>query len=257
MSRASLLDGLKSLIAPDDGPDVLELDIDGRSVRIRLRRNHRARRYTLRLPAGGGEPILTLPADGSLRAARRFVEREKQWLADKMEFRPTVIPFADGALVPLRGVNHRVVHTGARRGTVRRVEETALPELHVSGDIAHLHRRLTDWMKREARRDLEAAVARHAASISRQPSNITIRDTASRWGSCSAKGGLSFSWRLVLAPPRILDYVAAHEVAHLREMNHSPRFWRIVHDLCPHTETSRAWLRHHGPRLHAIGAAER
>ncbi len=102
-----------------------------------------------------------------------------------------------------------------------------------------------------ARDRLVAACDGHAARLGRGYRSLTLRDTRSRWGSCSAAGGLMFSWRLILAPPEILDYVAAHEVAHLAEMNHSPAFWRVVAGLCPDYARHRAWLRKHGQTLHA------
>ncbi len=112
--------------------------------------------------------------------------------------------------------------------------------------------RVVDFLKKQARDDLLRAVGRHAAALGVQAKSITLRDTTSRWGSCSSSGALSFSWRIILAPPEVLDYLAAHEVAHLREMNHSPRFWKLVEETCPHTKTSKAWLKAHGSTLHAI-----
>ncbi|MBB4301938.1 hypothetical protein GGD81_000962 [Rhodobium orientis] len=230
------------------------LTIDGADIRVRLRRDARARRFTLRLPASGGDPVVTLPADGCSRAARNFAERERHWLAARLKRRPDSVAFEEGALVPLRGIEHRIVSGGRHRGTVRREDGDLGPRLVVFGAAEHLSRRLTDWLKREARADIEAAVADHAARLKVTPGRVTLRDTTTRWGSCSSSGALSFSWRLVLAPPEVLDYVAAHEVAHLKEMNHSPRFWRHVETLCPGMEEPRAWLRSNGPRLHAYGA---
>jgi predicted metal-dependent hydrolase len=112
---------------------------------------------------------------------------------------------------------------------------------------------LVDWLKREARRDLEAAVARHVAALGKQPFALRVGDAKSRWGSCSARRVLTFSWRLILAPPHVLDYLAAHEVAHLAEMNHGARFWALVRQLDPKHEAARTWLKRHGGDLHAVG----
>ncbi|MEM1307131.1 MAG: M48 family metallopeptidase, partial [Pseudomonadota bacterium] len=106
-----------------------------------------------------------------------------------------------------------------------------------------------------ARRDIEAAVALHADRLMLTPNRITIRDQVSRWGSCSSNGNLSFSWRLILAPSRILDYVAAHEVAHLEEMNHGPQFWALVRRSCPGTDEAKAWLDRYGIELHRYGVS--
>ncbi|AXS38835.1 SprT family zinc-dependent metalloprotease [Breoghania sp. L-A4] len=237
---------------PDD-PDHLTLDIDGRAVRITLKRNPRATRYSLRIPASGGDPVLSMPARGSLSAAREFAARNGGWLSEKLARVPKPIVFAAGIEIPLRDVAHLIAAGGAQRGTVHLAEDDDQPRIVVPGGEDHLARRLTDWLKREARADLGEAVARHATNLGRKPTGITVRDTRSRWGSCSSSGKLSFSWRLVLAPPEILDYVAAHEVAHLAEMNHSDRFWRVTEGLFPGTPRARQWLRDHGMQLHRYG----
>ncbi len=121
------------------------------------------------------------------------------------------------------------------------------------GDPAHFERRIADFLRREARRDLETAVRRHAATIGRAPIALSLRDTSSRWGSCSAKGALNFSWRLILAPPFVLDYLAAHETAHLRHHDHSDKFWALTKSLCPETDRAETWLKTHGVQLHRYG----
>jgi len=112
-----------------------------------------------------------------------------------------------------------------------------------------------DFLKREAGKDIEAAVKRYAKAIGATPKRIAVRDTVSRWGSCSSTGGLSFSWRLILAPPFVLDYLAAHEVAHLIHLNHSPRYWTLLRRACPDTDRAENWLKVHGASLHRFGAA--
>lgn len=239
-------------------PEAITLEIAGREQRIALRANPRAQRYILRVPADGGPPVLTVPRGGSLATARDFAQRQRGWLAGRLGERPEAVPFAQGGVIPLRGAAHRIVAAGGLRGLVRAEpaaerEDEAIGHLLVPGAAEHIARKLTDWLKREARRDLERAVARHAAALGRAPLGLTLRDTRSRWGSCTADGRLSFSWRLVLAPPSILDYVAAHEVAHLAEMNHGPRFWAHCRRLAPHTEEARDWLKREGGRLHLYG----
>jgi len=237
----------------DPLPEAISLSIDGAEHTIRLVRNAKARRYILRLPATGGDPVLTVPQRGTLETARDFAHRQRDWLARQLAGRPDPVPFADGGRVPLRGTPHAIVAGGGLRGLVQVRDGTPYPALVVPGDAAHLGRKLTDWLRREARRDLEAAVSGHAERLGARVSGLTLRDTRSRWGSCSSTGRLSFSWRLVLAPPAILDYVAAHEVAHLREMNHGPRFWALCRELAPQTDTARDWLRREGARLHLYG----
>lgn len=236
-------------------PEQLEVAGAGGPVRIKLRKNPRAQRYSLRIGAGGREPVLTIPARGTLDAACLFLERNQDWLEQRLAAEPQPRPIKPGRYVPIRGIEHRISHRPGERGTVRR-EPGAPPVLAVFGEREHLRRRVFDFLKREARRDLEKAVSRHAATLKVRPTAIRLRDTVSRWGSCSSRGGLSFSWRLIMAPPHVLDYLAAHEVAHLREMNHGVRFWRHVDRLCPQRELAQAWLKHNGRSLFGIGAEE-
>jgi predicted metal-dependent hydrolase len=126
----------------------------------------------------------------------------------------------------------------------------------VAGEAPHIHRRVRDFLQREAQRDLEAASRRVAEMLGVAIKRVSVRDQASRWGSCSSTGVLSYSWRLILAPPHVLDYLAVHEVAHLVEMNHSPRFWRLVDRLCPDAERAKVWLDVYGNDLHRYGVVE-
>jgi predicted metal-dependent hydrolase len=231
-----------------------EVATDSGPVAVNLRRDRRARNYTLRVKGATRSPVLTMPVRGSLREARAFLDRHVGWLSRQMERLPEPSPIADGAMIPLRGVAHRVRHAPGARGTVSLAVGAEGPELVVSGAAEHLRRRVIDYLKREARRDLEAAVLRHSATLGVRATAIRLRDTTSRWGSCAPSGELSFSWRLILAPPFILDYLAAHEVAHLRELNHSQRFWRLLNAISPDTDRAREWLRREGARLHAVGA---
>ncbi|WP_237154305.1 M48 family metallopeptidase [Oryzibacter oryziterrae] len=225
------------------------LAIDGREVPVTVRRNARARRYTLRVTTDGSGATVTIPKRGTIAEARAFAERHRDWIAARIG-----TPQQADAAVPqsllYRGEICRVAPTGAARGVVRLDRDADGAVLHVSGAPEHLRRRLVDHLRKSARLDLEAAVARHAASLGVSPSAIRLKDTTSRWGSASARGALAFSWRLVMAPPFVLDYVAAHEVAHLREMNHSDRFWVLCRQLAPRTEEAKAWLKAHGRELH-------
>src|SRR6185503_17876423 len=151
----------------------------------------------------------------------------------------------------------RIEHRRGARGTVwREAGPDGTPLLCVAGEAPHVGRRVRDHLKREAKRDLDAASRRYAQRLGVAIRRVSIRDQASRWGSCSTTGVLSYSWRLILAPPFVLDYLAAHEVAHLIEMNHSPRFWRIVLGACPDAHRAKAWLDAHGNDLHRYGVED-
>ena len=225
------------------------LRVDAREVPVDLALHPRARRITLRVDKARGTLRLTLPPGVSESEGLRFAARQQAWLRRRLAELPQAVPFADGAQIPVLGEPHRIRHApDARRGVWR-----AGGEIWVSGEADHLARRVRDYLKREARREIGARAAPLAAQIGRRHGRITIRDTASRWGSCSARGDLSFSWRLILAPDRVLQYVVAHEVAHLAQMNHSPRFWAVVDRLIDDVETPKAWLRRHGGSLMRYG----
>jgi hypothetical protein len=221
---------------------------------VRLRRHRQARRYTLRIHSVTREVVLTMPPRGSLKEARAFAQKHGGWIAARLGRLPEALAFAHGTVVPLRGLDHRIVHRRGQRGTVW-AEAGGDGErlLCVAGEEPHVARRISDYLKREAKRDLEAA-SRHAAeALGVTIKRVSIRDQSSRWGSCSTTGVLSYSWRLILAPRYVLDYLAAHEVAHLVEMNHSRRFWRLVEKICPNVARAKAWLDAHGTDLHRYG----
>lgn len=241
---------IRRLFQREPDPEAIEVVHEGVTYGVALRRLPQARRFTLRVRATSRDAVLSMPARARLSDAVAFAERHGAWIATRLARIPQGLGFHPGAVVPLRGVAHEIVHRPERRGTVW-IEEGAI---HVAGEAAFLARRVQDFLRREARRDLEAATRRHAAALGVRVTRIGIRDQASRWGSASSTGAINYSWRLILAPPFVLDYLAAHEVAHLREMNHSARFWRIVRELCPHVEAAKAWLRANGAHLHRYGA---
>lgn len=224
-------------------------------VPVAVRRSGQARRMTLRVRSATRDVTLTLPDRTSAAAARDFVERHVGWIEQRLARLPERIPFEPGEIIPLRGEGRRIALREGMRGLVR--IEPALrggePSLAVYGLAAHAPRRIADFLKREARKDLIEAVGRHAAALGVSVGRITLKDTISRWGSCSAAGDLSFSWRLILAPAFVLDYLAAHEVAHRREMNHGLRYWAQVARLVPDYERAEAWLKAHGATLHRYG----
>ena len=238
--------------APD--PTHLVVAVDARTLRVAVRRRATARRITLRVSSATGEAVLTLPERTDLVAAQRFADAHADWIATRLARVPERVGFADGALVPLRGVEHRILHWSSVGGpTVATTDAHGHPVIAVACDAPHVARRVRDFLEREARHDLVAAVGRHGRALGRTAKRVTVRDTRTRWGSCTARGHLNFSWRLVLAPPYVLDYLAAHEVAHLREMNHSHRFWALTRDLAPRTDEAERWLKRHGSELHRYG----
>jgi len=228
------------------------LHVGDRAMSLTIRENRRATRITLRIEPGGRALNLTVPAGLREREIDDFLDRHQGWLLTKLAKFSTDNPVRPGGRIPFRGTPHRIEHTGTLRGLTEAVVIDGEPVLRVSGLEDHMGRRLSAFFKKEARKDLEVLVARHAAAIRKPITSITMKDTRSRWGSCSWDGNLSFSWRIVMAPPLVIDYLAAHEVAHLKEMNHGPKFWALCKELCPRMEEARKWLRQHGSQLHAI-----
>jgi len=236
-----------------DAPESLPLHLDdGRTLSVRVRRSSRAKRITLRLGAADGAPVVTLPRRVKLTSAARFLSEHRAWLAERLARQPVAQPFREGGSFPLRGSACMIALDGRRGNAVRFLAADGAWRAEVP-DGGDLRARLTAALRGEARRDFAAASSRYAALIGRRPAGLRITDTVSRWGSCSAAGTLSFSWRLVLAPPAILEALAAHEVAHLVEMNHSPRFWTLLDAVEPRHREARRWLRDHGAALHAVG----
>jgi predicted metal-dependent hydrolase len=238
-------------------PQTIEIAFDGSVYPVRLRRHRQARRYTLRIQATTREVILTIPPRGTVKEAAAFAQKHGGWVAARLGRLPEAAPFAEGLLLPLRGVPHRIAHRGGARGTVwAEVAANGEQLLCVAGQAPHIDRRIGDFLRREAKRDLQTASRRYAGELGLAFQRVTVRDQSSRWGSCSTTGVLSFSWRLILAPSQVLDYLAAHEVAHLIEMNHSAKFWRLVRRICPDHERAKAWLDVHGTDLHRYGLPE-
>lgn len=216
---------------------------------VKLRVASRARRMTLRIDSLSGLPVLTVPPGLPKREITRFLDAQQDWIAARLAEQPPRRRLAPGATIPLRGQDLKILHDAHHS---RRPQITD-GSLFLGGPVDRIEARLLDWLRATARQDLTTRVATHATALGLSAPPISLRDTRSRWGSCSTRGRLNFSWRLVCAPPDVLDYVAAHEVAHLLEMNHSPRFWALVDKLVDHAPDSRAWLRRHGPALLSIG----
>lgn len=219
-------------------------------VTVFLTEHAKAKRISLRVDPIGGRVILVKPRRASKKAATAFAQEKIDWIAEQLAELPKPVPFETGAVVPLHGRPHIIRHCpDARRGVWIEGDE-----IRVSGSREHLSRRLHDWMKSETRRCVTPLAHRFAEELGKTVTQISVRDTRSRWGSCTSDGKLSFSWRLILTPENVLTYVVAHEVAHLQELNHSDNFWRVVEDLIGDKSPSTDWLKTYGRDLHRYGA---
>ena len=234
---------------PLDGKTPNMLWVGAREVPLAVRVHPRARHIALVVDGASRGVRLTLPPGVSVKAGLRFASKHADWLESQLSSLPPRISFAPGARIPLLGRPHVIHHSPERRGGVWREAD----RVFVSGRPEHLARRLGDFLKREARETIAPKAHDLAARIDRRPGRITVREMKSRWGSCSSDGRLRFNWRLILAPEAILDYVVAHEVAHLVHMDHSRCFWRVVDDLCPEASAARRWLAKNGNDLMRYG----
>jgi len=223
---------------------IAEFCIGDPPIPVRVWRHARARRIILRLSHTGGAAVLTLPPHASITLARRFAEGHEAWLRQRLAGRPATIVVGHGTSLPFQG---STITVSQGQGRIR--HEGAV--LHIPGKHAHVGPQVAGYLREAARARLVPAAGHLARRLGCSLGGVMLRDTRSRWGSCTTAGDLMFSWRLIMAPPAVLDYVAAHEVAHLREMNHGPRFWDLVARLDPDFATHRGWLRRHGPELHA------
>lgn len=231
----------------------LEINIGARPAPLVVRINRRAKRLILKVDPISGEIFVTAPTKRAVPEAIAFAKERAEWIAGHLDEKLKARPFLDGQQAPFRGKPHLIRRHGGPRAPVR-VDDGAAPTIHVGGDDAHLNRRLTDWMKRQARRDLTERVDHYCRLLDKKRGAIRIRDARTRWGSCSSDGTLSFSWRLIMAPPAILDYVAAHECAHLIHMDHSPAFWRRLATLGVDARAAENWFKKNGAALFSFGA---
>lgn len=223
---------------------------DGRVLPVNLRHHGRTRRLTARLDPLEEALRVTAPPGTRAKEIQRFVDTHKDWVAQQLDKRGRRLALIPGCLLPIEGIERQIVATGKLRG-LPTLDDT---ELRVPGEPDHIPRRVAEFCQKRARGVILPLAETKAASINRRVKRVTVRDTSSRWGSCTHDGCLSFSWRLILAPPPVLDYVVAHEVAHLVHMNHGTDFWALNAKLCAaEMAVQRAWLRRHGRDLFRYG----
>ena len=250
-----------SLFRPQRFADGDHIEVAG--ARVRLRVSGRARRVSLRLDAIRGEIVATAPSPRRLNEAAAFAVERTAWVAAQMAQVPDPVRLAPGMVIEVLG-RPVSLEAGAGRTRWRPADEERIAALVVAGEGASYARGVVRALKLEARRVLTERTEAHALAVGRPMPAVAIMDARARWGSCKPPrrsgfgataevGRIRYSWRLVLAPVRVLDYVAAHECAHLIEANHSPRFWAVVKELIGDHRPHRDWLRAHGPRLHAFG----
>jgi predicted metal-dependent hydrolase len=236
----------------DKGDKMALTTKSGQKVIIRLEINPKAKRLILRLDEKRREAVAVAPSKRKLGEAAAFARDRIDWIAKHLDALPQVTAMQAGAVIQLRGQPCVISLDGPGR---RAVLDAGNPQvLRVPGETATTPRRVERFLRNAALDDLTTAVERYCAQLGVDARRVAVKDTRSRWGSCTSDGRLSFSWRLIMAPPAVLEYVAAHECAHLLEMNHSPAFWAHVETCRQNWRGERAWLRRHGRELHAVAA---
>jgi predicted metal-dependent hydrolase len=222
------------------------------AVPIRLRVSVRAQRVALRIDGRGQAVELVLPRRTPLVSGLKFLDQNRAWVEARLKDLPVRVPFTDGAVIPILGTKYRIRHMKRRPGDQGPVWIEG-DEIRVTGEAAHMSRRVRDFLVETARREITRRARAFAQKVDRRIARISIRDMTSRWGSCSSSGSLAFSWRLIFAPEGVVTYIVAHEVCHLVVMNHGPRFWRLVESLTPDARFRQDWLRRHRTTLMRFG----
>lgn len=231
----------------------LERPGGGEPLGLRLSVNARARRLSVRIDARAGEAVVVAPSEHSLPAAVDFARSRAMWIAERLSARPKATPLSPGQQIMLAGRSVRLEASGTA-AAARLVETDAGPVIRAGGEGEAFSRRVLNWLKAEARRRLTERTEVHRAALGQGPVRLSITDSRTRWGSCSPHNRtIRYSWRVLMAPDPVLDYLAAHEVAHLVHADHSPAYWSVVQDLVGDWRPHRRWLKSHGATLHAVG----
>lgn len=224
------------------------IEIDGREIPLRIKRHARARHLTLRINDKGNGAQITIPKRASIAEALNMAFDKADWILRGLKEHPARIAFVAGATVPVLGDDYILRAQPDGLG----VQASGF-EIIVAGKAEHFSRRVSDWLKKKARREITRRVMEKAQLIGCEAGRISIRDTRTRWGSCGPTGNLNFSWRLVLAPVFVLDYLVAHEVAHLRHRDHGEQFWKLTQSLSDDMASAHEWMDRHAPELYRYG----
>lgn len=226
-----------------------ERDSSGPTLRLSV--NPRARRLSVRIDARAGEAVVIAPSERALTQAVAFARTKGVWISERLAVQPKGRPLEPGQVISLRGRPVRLEETPGA-GAARLVEEGTV--IRSGGEGEAYARRVENLLKREARQTLEERTGHHLRALGQRPVKVSIADTKSRWGSCSPHNRtIRYSWRVIMAPPPVIDYLAAHEVAHLVHADHSPAYWSVVERLIGDHKPYRKWLRDYGGALHAVG----
>ena len=230
------------------------VDIEGEAVPVRIRRNSRAKRISMRADAIKREIRITMPTYAPTKAAMDFVLQKRNWIALRLHSAPRIAPLHSGDIVAFEGEPHRIIWSDDATRKVKLVEGGEGRELHLGGPKEMVEARILRWLKTRARSIFTDEIAHYCQKAGEPVPALSLGDPRSRWGSCSSRGTISLSWRLVMAPAYVRRSVIAHEVAHMRHMDHSPAFYAWLHELFEgDRKTADRWLKMHGTGLQRVG----
>ena len=252
-----MLDRLKTILSsslsdPKAGDPVV--DIEGQQIPVRIKRTSQARRISMRADTIKREIRITMPVYAPTAAALNFVDQKRQWIATRFETAPAFTKLGNSGQVAYLGEPHRIVwNTGSSRRVLRFESEDGF-ELHLGGPEELVGQRIIRWLRESARPVFTEDIAEYCSKAGEPAPALAIGDPRSRWGSCSSRGTISISWRLIMAPPAVRRSVIAHEVAHMRHMDHSPAFYDWFETLFEGDRKSAdRWLKAHGTTLQMVG----
>ncbi len=253
----SMLDRLKTILSsslsdPKAGDPVV--DIEGEKVPVRIRRSSQAKRISMRADAIKREIRITMPPYAPTQAALSFVAQKREWIAARLESAPAASPIKAGIAIAFEGVAHRIEWSETAPRRVQRLEGPDEPSLRVGGPEDMVAGRVLRWLKEQARTAMTAEIAEYCQAAGEAPPRLSLGDPRSRWGSCSSRGTISLSWRLIMAPAFVRRSVIAHEVAHMRHMDHSPAFYAWFDEIFEgDRRAADRWLKMHGTALQKVG----
>lgn len=243
-----MLDRLKTILS--NSPSDPVVNVEGELVPVRIRRNPRARRISMRADAVKREIRITMPNYTPTATAMDFVAQKQQWIAARLQSAPDATPISPGSEIAVEGESHLIEWQADWPRTIRRGEGA----LRVGGPEAMVEGRVLRWLKAEARRVYTEEITHYCARAGETAPRLSLGDPRSRWGSCSSRGTISLSWRLIMAPAHVRRSVIAHEVAHIRHMDHSPTFYKWLDALYEgDRKAADRWLKMHGTGLQRVG----
>ena len=234
-------------------PEIIKLGQAGDELEVRVRISAKAKSIKLRItPKNNIELVLPNRASpNQIKQAYQFLQEKESWLKAKLAH-ITINPAKFSPKIPIFGEEHIVVLNQSISKKIRISHEQGQLTILARIDESKINSIISDYLKQL----LQVEINNYAEKISQilqvKYNQIKLRDTYSRWGSCSSSGNLSFSWRLVFAPRFVMEYVVVHELCHLLEMNHSDRFWKLVEQTCPQYSKAKIWIKQNGYNLHKL-----